>query len=276
MAGRRAQDSVRAAVVRAAARSGDIDRYLAALLAPRAARPGLIALTAFLGEVARIPALVNEPMMGEMRLQWWRDAIGAEPAGGSSGSPIADALREAIERHRLPEHLFDALLATRSRDLVPHPFNEAQGVDGYLDATEGNAFRLAARIIDPGASREADGLLRAAGQAWGRVRLLQGLPLAVAKGRALPPAEASSGPGAADWVAAARPLIAGARAWVAETRNVAASNRSINLAILPVALVEPYLAALQRLGPDIARARAEISPLTRVFRLWWASALGRV
>lgn len=274
MARRSARDPVAAAVVREAARSGDTDRYLAALLAPRAARSSLIALTAFLGEVARIPALVDEPMMGQIRLQWWRDVIGAAPASGLSGSPVADAVREAIERHRLPEQLFDALLTARSRDLVPHPFNEAPGVDDHLDATEGNAFRLAARILDPEASRQADGLLRAAGQAWGRMRLIQGLPLAVAKGRALPPAGAGAGP--EDWAAAARPLVEGARAWVAETRRLAAANRSINLAILPVALVEPYLAALQELGPDLARARAEISPLTRVWRLWRASVLGRV
>lgn len=272
-----AQNRATGAFVREAARAGDIDRYLAALLAPRQARSDLIALTAFLGEVARIPALVNEPMMGEIRLQWWRDAIVTDPDGTSTGSPVADALRAAIDRHRLPESLFDGLLAARSHDLVPHPVDEGQSVDAYLDATEGNAFRLAAHILGAPMSNEADGALTAAGQACGRVRLLRALPAAVAMGRVLPPPESTPGAQAAvDWAAVAKPLIVGARAWLAEMRRRAASENGVNAAILPAALVEPYLGALQELGPDLARMTTDISPLTRVWRLWRAKVRGRV
>ena len=57
------------AAVREAARSLEPDRYLSALLAPLAAREDLITLAAFLGEAARVPAIVSEPMIGEIRLQ---------------------------------------------------------------------------------------------------------------------------------------------------------------------------------------------------------------
>jgi phytoene synthase len=71
--------------------------------------------------------------------------------------------------------------------------------------------------------------------------------------------------------------MAGAHTWLTEARRRAASAPgAINAAILPVALVEPYLAALEGLGPDLARATADISPLTRVWRLWRASLLGRI
>ena len=56
-------------------RAHNPDRYLTALMAPRRVRGSLMALYAFNAELARIPALVSEPALGEIRLQWWRDAV---------------------------------------------------------------------------------------------------------------------------------------------------------------------------------------------------------
>ena len=73
----------------ASARSGEPDRYLAALLAPPAARADLLALAAFASELARVPSLVTrEPTMGEIRLQWWRDALAARPARRAPAIPL--------------------------------------------------------------------------------------------------------------------------------------------------------------------------------------------
>jgi phytoene synthase len=272
----RAEEASSAAVVREAARAGELDRYLAALLAPRRARPDLVALTAFLGEIARIPDQVSEPMMGEMRLQWWRDMIETADAGTSTGSPVADALVGVMARHALPRELFTTLLEARSRELLPEHLAGGQDLNAYLDDTDGAAFRLTARVLGAGEAGGADELLAAAGQAYGRIRLLRGLPAARARGRGLPggerlPDRPDDRPDGA-W-----PLLDGAKAWLAEARRlIPAAPRGVVPAILPLALVEPYLAALERLGPDIARERADISPLTRVWRLWRASARGRV
>jgi phytoene synthase len=211
-------------------------------------------------------------MMGEMRLQWWRDVIETAPAGTSTGSPVADALVDVMARHALPQDLFAAILEARSRELLPEHLGGGPDLKAYLDDTDGAAFRLTARVLGVGGAGGADALLAAAGQAYGRIRLLRGLPGALARGRSLPGLEeVPDRPGAA-W-----PFLDGARAWLAEARRLApAAPRGVLPAILPLALVEPYLAALERLGPGIARDRADISPLTRVWRLWRASARGRV
>ena len=57
----------------AAARAGEPDRYLAALLAPPALRPALLALAAFSAEIRRIPLLVHEPAMAAIRAGIYRD-----------------------------------------------------------------------------------------------------------------------------------------------------------------------------------------------------------
>ena len=136
------------AAVEDAARANALDRYLAARLAPRAARRDLIALAAFVGDTARIAATASEPLIGEIRLQWWRDVLEPGPAEGeATGNPVADALREAIARHGLPAEPFAKLLDARSRALDPEFGMSGAALDQHLDETEGAAFRLAARIL---------------------------------------------------------------------------------------------------------------------------------
>jgi 15-cis-phytoene synthase len=241
--------------VRAAARSGDVDRYLAALLGPRKARADLLALAAFVGEIARIPGLVSEPMMGEIRLQWWREALDTLQAGGITGNPVADVLGRAIVQHALPDELLRGLIDARSHDLEPQR-SHGPGLTAYVDATDGAAFKLAARIlnVDPQSASE---LLFATAQAYGRARILRNAAREGDGATAQHQGEARS------WLGKARLLIK-------------AAPPAILPAILPVALVEPYLAALEVSGPDSADARADISQLTRVWRLWRASVTGRI
>src|ERR671926_1519155 len=91
-------------------RDADRDRFLAALFAPEPARRGLLALYAFNVEVSRVRDRVSEPLPGEIRLQWWRDAISAEGdddrPGDSAANPVAAALLDTISRHRLTRQAF--------------------------------------------------------------------------------------------------------------------------------------------------------------------------
>jgi len=64
-------------------RKGDPERFLAAMAAPPAARRVLFPLYAFNVEVSRAPWVTEEPMIAEMRLQWWRDALEEIAAGGA-------------------------------------------------------------------------------------------------------------------------------------------------------------------------------------------------
>ena len=82
----------------ALARAADYDRYLSALFAPVGSREALFALIAFNHEVARIPEAVSEPMLGRIRLQWWREVVEAVYAGAPArrhevAVPLADAIR---------------------------------------------------------------------------------------------------------------------------------------------------------------------------------------
>ena len=64
-------------------RKGDPDRFLSAMAARPALREILFPIYAFNVEVSRAPWVTKEPMIAEMRLQWWRDALQEIAAGGT-------------------------------------------------------------------------------------------------------------------------------------------------------------------------------------------------
>jgi phytoene synthase len=266
-----------------AARVHDNDRYLAALLAPREARGDLMALAAFSGETARIPHLVSDPTIGEIRLQWWRDAL---HAGQPTGNPVADAMIAAIGRHALPQGLIAGLLEARAFDLYADPMPDAPTFRAYLAKSEGALLELALRVLASPAPDTRTVL--AAGQALGLTRVLAALPHMLAKGRCALPADrlAAAGVGAADLAAtpiatAARALVA---ALVADARHNLATvradwpqlSRAARTALLPLALIEPQLRVLERREHHPGRDVASVLPLTRVWRIWVAHARGRL
>jgi phytoene synthase len=270
-------------ISRVTARAWERDRYLAALLAPSTVREDLITLAAFAGEIARIPAYVSEPMMGEIRLQWWRDALSAE---SGSGHPIADRMRAVIARYSLPEFLVVGFIDAQAFGLQDEPIADEQMLTAQLAKTEGALFELALRILGRSdAAARATAL--AAGKAYGLARMLVELPALWAQGRSLIPASrlADAGVSVDDWKSGIseegiRPILAAIAADARRQLDVARRHardlsRAQLVALLPIAVVEPYLQALGRHGRDPIRDPIDVAPLRRVWRIWRAHWTGR-
>lgn len=80
------------------ARSRDIDHWqsLALSYAPdksRAALDALFALDTALGNVLRT---TREPLVGQMRLAWWREALQGLDASGAPAEPVLQSLADAV------------------------------------------------------------------------------------------------------------------------------------------------------------------------------------
>jgi phytoene synthase len=276
-----------AAAIADAAREGEPDRYLAALLAPRPQRDALLALAAFSAEVRRIALLVHEPAMGDIRRQWWRDAL-AMPAPLRIGHPVADALRAAAQAHALPGELLAGVIDAHA--CYPGnatPLSEAE-VEAHLWGAEGALHALAAQVLAAPPGAETLEGCRAAGEAYGRVRLLNDLPLLLASARIAPAGTVLAGAGStmeelrSQAGAAMIEALLGEQAVrirdsLAPARRFALGlPRPARVAFLPLALVEPYLRALERSGGRFLREGAGVGPLARVSRIAAAHLLGRL
>jgi phytoene synthase len=269
------------------ARAGEPDRYLAALLAPAPQREALLALAAFATELARIPRrAVREPFMGEVRLQWWRDAL-ALPEAESAGHAVADGVRRAARRHGLPAALLGGMIDARGAELLAAPFDDDAALYDFLQRSEGTQFALACQVTGFAVRPDIEAACAAAGRAYGLARLLLGLPSSLALGR-VPLAQtqvAAAGLTVQDLLAGAAGDKADAlvRVYTAQIRGgLAEAHRfarglplPARTAFLPLALVGSYVRLLERQGGEALRAAPEIVPLTRVWKVGMAHLLGR-
>lgn len=143
-------------------RRQDSDRWLSTrFIADVAARADIIALYALNIELSKVAATVSDPMMGEIRLTWWREGFEQIAAGKPPRRhPVVEALGgfDPMALEVLPEGRF--------ADLDTEPFADDAAVLAYVDGTAGALMALAARRLDPKARfQEVKGAARAFGLA---------------------------------------------------------------------------------------------------------------
>lgn len=276
----------REAAIRKIAREGDPDRYAAALFAPARSRAHLRALSAFNVELARIGEEVSEPQLGEIRLQWWRDAVERAVSGESTGHPVADALGETVRQCSLSRAPIADLVDARGFDVSVKAMPDTAALDDYLAKTAGALFLLASEVTGAGRSKQEPGAIepaalepaaRPAGIAYGLTGLMRALPVRAARGCIDLPADALLRHGTSRQQLVAGKTSVGLEELLAELREKAkvALNEALDhvatlapkeqAAFLPLALIEPYLSALERGDP--LRRIAGINPLYRLWRL---------
>jgi phytoene synthase len=265
-------------------READRDRYLSVLFAPEPKRQALFALYAFNVEIARVRDLVREPLPGEIRLQWWRDAIlGNTPA---AGHPTAEALLRAIREYDLPPAAFDDMIEARLFDLYDDPMPSRIDLEGYCGETASALIQLAALVLDRDAAQATADLAGHAGCAQAMAGLLRSLPIHLARGQCFIPRDvlsaagttpeefvAESGGAAAERAVAA--MIALAREHLAKFEEGARGLPvALHPAYLPVAVAGAYLALLSSASINPFKHVAEISPLRRYFAMAWRAFAG--
>lgn len=131
-------------------RKGDRDRYLSTLVLTGLHRDAVTALYAFNADVASIRDRVSDPAPGEIRLQWWSDALDGDGHGAVRQNPIADALLDTIERYSIPAGTLLRLIGARRFDLYDDPMPDLETFEGYAGETVSTLYQLAAMILNDG------------------------------------------------------------------------------------------------------------------------------
>jgi phytoene synthase len=244
-------------------RAADKDRYLAGLFAPAAARRHLYALYAFACEIARVREAAREPLPGEIRLQWWRDALSGEGRGEASANPVAAALLDTVAHCVLPKEPLIALIDTHAFDLYDEAMSSLADLDAYADRTAGTLLWLAAQIL--GGADDAGAVAAAAvpaGIAYVVAQRLGTFPRDIARRQFFVPLDLLGRHGITRQEVEARQDTAALRTALAELRDHvrAAFARFVATApgvpeacapaFLPAALVAPLLARLDATAAD--------------------------
>lgn len=155
----------------------DPDRFAAVMAAPVWMREKLFPLHAFAIEVARAHWATQEPMIAEMRVQWWRDAL-AEIAEGKSArrhevvSPLAEVLNPDVAK------MLDGFVEVRRWDIYKEPFDDEAHLQDYLKQSSGFLYRAICLSLDVDDSASVE-----FGYAVGLANFLIAVPELEARGR---------------------------------------------------------------------------------------------
>ncbi len=229
---------------------------------------------------------VSEPILGEIRLQWWRDAIDGAFRGSAPEHPVATALARAVARNPLPPEPFKAMIDARSFDLTDGPPETLGDLVDYARGVSSSLVSLAiAALGDAAAEVEEAG--RHAGIAWALIGLIRAHPFHAGQGRLfLPrsllddagvrPEDALRGdcpPGLADVV---HRLADEARARLGRARQAGRGmSRDVLPAFLPMRLASLYLGVIGRAGYNPYALKAGPTPMRKMLSVLGASLTRR-
>jgi NADH dehydrogenase [ubiquinone] 1 alpha subcomplex assembly factor 6 len=248
--------------IAALVRRHDRDRFQTALFAPAAARDALFALYAFNYEIARVRESVREAMLGQIRLQWWREAI---DAAFSDRPPrrhdIVEAITAAIRERGLSRGHFDRLIDARERDLDDAPPATMAALEDYAEGSSAQLVLLALETLGA-ATPEARDAAHHVGIAYALTGLLRAMPVHAPAGRLLLPEDITTTAGLdqRDYAAsrgtppvrqAVAAIVATAREHLAAAHGLRRRVPAAALpALLPARIADSALRRLERAGFD--------------------------
>lgn len=242
---------------------GDPDRFAAAMTAPMPGRGDLMVLYAFNLEIARAPWATAEPLIAQMRLQWWLDALDEIATGATvRAHEVATPLAALVRRAALPGEPLRRIVEARGREIEAQPLPGLAALWDFLDATTGGLTRLAAQAL--GGDGPALDTAQRFGRAAGAAQYLRARPELITVGRDLMPAAEGS----------AEALIREAHSELARAR---AERRRVPRAAVPALaagwLSDHWLDAAAAAAPG--QPLAPPSEFRRRTGLMWVAATGR-
>lgn len=164
---------------------GDPHRFRTLMTLDLSNRRVLAPVFAMNVKIAEAPWVSTEPMIAEMRLQWWADALGeiaqsAPVRAHEVTTPLSKILAPQMAQELL------SLVEARRWDIYDAPFKDVASFEKYLKETYGTLFVIAGALVGDQAPSETSLSL---GYAQGLARFLTALPKLSARGKnALPSA----------------------------------------------------------------------------------------
>ncbi|KAI1169990.1 squalene/phytoene synthase [Nemania sp. FL0916] len=195
-------------------RQSDYDAFLIRNFIPESRRDAYDAFRALNLELVRLPELVSTPVIGQLRFQFWRDAINNTFAGRPPKEPIMILLHSVLSRlaadaDASPESSSSPssirfwllrIINTREKHMDNRPFPTLSALEEYAENTYSTLMyaMLAALSVQ---SMHIDHLASHIGKACGIAAMCRGIPVLAS------PTPSVKGPDGANVAASRNPVI---------------------------------------------------------------------
>jgi NADH dehydrogenase [ubiquinone] 1 alpha subcomplex assembly factor 6 len=173
-------------------RQSDYDAHLIQRFVPSRVRDVYLALRALNLELVRLPEVVSNPTIGQMRMQFWRESIDKTFAGAPPAEPICILLHRALEDLRERAQSRSAassmkfwvqrVIKTREKHMDNRPFVSLSALEDYGENTYATLMYATLAAL-PMQSMHMDHLASHIGKAAGIVAVLRGVPVLAAPQR---------------------------------------------------------------------------------------------
>lgn len=269
-------------------RQHDHDRFLTALFSEPDRREEIFALYAFNHEVAKTAEVVSEAIIGQIRLQWWRESLEGLFAGTPRQHYVLGPLAQAAGQGRLPQAELERLIDAREQDLDPSQPRDLAEFEAYAEATGATLLRAVLRLLSL-SPEDHEALYRAArhiGIAYATTGLLRAVPFHAARKQIFLPEdhmtvaavdigelmelrsqEALSG--------VVMRLAKRAQEHLDAARELIGSSKVGTPVLLHGSLAELYLKRLVAVDYDPFNPKVGVAPPSRMPRLAWLNWRGR-
>ena len=137
----------------------DPERSLALSYAATAKRPGLVALLALDDRLAAILRSTREPLIGQMRLTWWYEALLRLDTAPSPAEPVLAALQDTVLQSGVSGAMLGKL--TDGWDVLLEPDLDAAAIERFGRDRGRRLFELAAIVLSV-----SDDRIGLAGEGW--------------------------------------------------------------------------------------------------------------
>ncbi|KAF8967161.1 isoprenoid synthase domain-containing protein [Flammula alnicola] len=169
-------------------RKHDYDSFLNSYFYPRYAQNGYFAIKAFSTELAMVQDNVSNAMIGQMRMQFWRDAVKGISDGRPPKHPIALALDESSQTSKISAYHLKRIVDARDAEIQTSSFLTVDSLTSHAESTSSTVLYLLLSLL----SLPSSTLSHAAshlGTAQTFATLLRALPFHAKHGRMAIPAE---------------------------------------------------------------------------------------
>ncbi|OLN87128.1 NADH dehydrogenase (ubiquinone) complex I, assembly factor 6, partial [Colletotrichum chlorophyti] len=166
----------------------DYDAHLISRLVPARTTDAYLALRNLNLELVRLPELVSNPVIGQMRMQFWRESIDKTFAGNPPAEPICVLLHQALQDLRARstngtassiKFWVQRLIKTREKHMDNRPYASLAALEEYAENTY-STLMYATLAAMPLRSMHVDHLASHVGKACGIVAVLRGIPVLAA------------------------------------------------------------------------------------------------
>lgn len=269
------------------------DQSLACGFIPLPQREAVTSLYAFAAELYAVTRRAREPMMGEIRLQWWREALLDErPKSEVAAHPLASHLLEQLSRFHLPVTGLVDMVDGMMDDLYDDPPDDLTALEYYCGQTSSVVMRYASLMLADGNDAGRGETAGPAGVAFALTEMILHLPHHMQSGRlkipktllqkaGLEPDEIQRLHDPEVFRTLILPMLDLAQRRLDEFKQLKPSlPASVRPAFALMGLVAPRLhlfrKAIMNASYQPSEPVADINPLCKIIRLWMAAVWGRV